>query len=71
MKEDKEKNALLIQDLNANDKTIINKIYRYFYSLFQEKKEFNSFFKYLQIIIETFQFISYAFSSSHFSSWKL
>ena len=71
MKEDKEKNALLIQDLNANDKTIINKIYRYFYSLFQEKKEFNSFFKYLQIIIETFQFISYAFSSIHFSSWKL
>ena len=71
MKEDRERNAFFIQDLNINDKTITNKIFRYFYSLFQEKKEFNSFFKYLQIIIETIQLISYAFSSNHFNSWKL
>ena len=38
MKEDKEKTAFFIQDLNINDKTMINKIFRYFYSLFQEKK---------------------------------
>ena len=38
MKEYRERTAFFIQDLNINDKTITNKIFRYFYSLFQEKK---------------------------------
>ena len=70
MKDEKD-NFSFVQDVNANEKIIIYKIFRYFYSLFQEKREFNSFFKYIQILIETIQFISYAFSSIHYNSWKL
>ena len=71
MNDDKDNNSLFIQDINIDDKTITNKIFRYFYSLFQEKKGFKSFLKYIQIIIETIQFISYAFSEVHFNCWKL
>ena len=71
LKNDKENNNLLIQDINANDKTFTYKIFRYFYSLFQGKKEFKSFFKFLQIFIEAIQFVSYAFTSIHYDSWKL
>ena len=67
----KENKSFFIQDFNVNKKTFANKIFRYFYILFQEKKEFNLFWKYIQIIIETFQFISYSFSSIHYNSWKL
>ena len=71
MKNDKEKNNLYFQDISSNENTLTNKIFKYFYSLFQEKKEFKSFFKYIQLFIETIQFISYAFSSIHYNSWKL
>ena len=71
LKNDKEKNNLLIQDINSNDKAFTNKIFRYFYSLFQEKKEFKIFLKFIQIFIETTQFISYAFTSNHHDSWKM
>ena len=71
LKNDKENNNLLIQDINANDKTFTYKIFRYFYSLFQGKKEFKSFFKFLQIFIEAIQFVSYAFTPIHYDSWKL
>jgi hypothetical protein len=40
MNDDKDNNSLFIQDINIDDKTITNKIFRYFYSLFQEKKGF-------------------------------
>ena len=68
---DKEKSNFFIQDMNTNDKTFKYKIFRYFNSLFQEKKEFQLFLKLLELFIETFQFISYAFSSNHYNSWKL
>ena len=71
LKNDKEKNNFLIQDLNSNEKTFTYKIFRYFYSLFQLKKEFKLFLKWIQIFIETIQFISYAFSSNHYNSWKV
>ena len=70
MKEEKE-NISFIQDVNGNENILLFKIFRYFFSLVQTKKEINSFFKYLQILIETLQIISYAFSSNHFNSWKL
>ena len=70
-KNDKDKNNLFFQDINANDKTFSYKIFRYFYSLFQEKIEFQLFFKFIQIFIETIQFISFAFTSIHINSWKL
>ncbi len=69
--EEKDKKSLFIHDFNTNEKTFTNKIFRYFYSLFQEKKEFKLFWKYIQILIETFQLISYSFSSNHYNSWKL
>ena len=61
----------IIQNINNNEKTFTIKIFKYFYSLFQEKKEFKSFFKFTLILLETIQFISYAFDSIHRNSWKL
>ena len=71
VKNDQEKSNLFIQDINSNDKTFRYKIYRYFYSLFQEKKEFQLFLKFIQFFIETMQFISYSFTSVHLNSWKM
>ena len=48
----------------------MSKVYRYFYSLFQEKKEFNNLVKYAQLFIETIQIISFAFSDIHKKSWE-
>jgi len=70
MKDNKGKNTLFI-DMNSNEKTFLNKIYYYFYSLFEVKKEYNLFIKSLLILIESIQIISYAFSSVHYNSWKL
>ena len=71
MKKKKEKNSLLIQDININKKTLTYKIFQYFYSLNQEKKEYNLFLKSVLYFIETIQFISYSFSSLHYNSWKI
>ena len=70
IEEEKEKKSFLISDF-PNDNTITYKTFKYFYSLFQEKKEYKLFWKYIQIIIEGIQFISYSFSSNHYNSWKL
>ena len=70
MKDAKGKNTMLI-DMNLNEKNFLNKIYYFFYSLFEVKKEYNLFIKSLLILIETIQIISYAFSSVHYNSWKL
>ena len=67
----KEKNNIYLQDINTNDKSFQYKIFKYFYLLFQMKKEYKSFLKIIQILIETIQFISYAFSSNHYKSWKI
>ena len=45
IKNGKDKNSLLIQDININKKELTYKIFRYFYSLNQEKKEYNLFLK--------------------------
>ena len=65
-----EKYGLGFQDINVDDKSLSLKIYRYFYSLYQERKEFNHLIKYLQIIVEALQIISYAFSDIHKESWE-
>ena len=70
MKDTKGKNIMFI-DMNSNEKTFLNKIYYYFYSLSEEKKEYNLYIKSLLILIESIQIISYAFSSVHYNSWKL
>ena len=49
VKNEKDKNNLFIQDINSNDKAFTYKIFRYFYSLFHEKKEFQIFLKFIQI----------------------
>ena len=71
LKNEKDKNSLLIQDININKKSLKYKIFRYFYSLNQEKKEYNLFFKCVLYFIEGVQLISYAFSSIHYNSWKI
>ena len=71
IKNGKEKSNIYIQDINSNEKAFIYKIFRYFYSLFQDKKESKLFLKFIQLFIETIQFISYAFSSNHYNSWKI
>jgi len=71
LKNDKNKNSLLIQDININNKSLRYKIFQYFCSLFQEKKEYNLFLKSVFYFIETIQLISYAFSSLHYNSWKI
>ena len=71
MKGDKEKNSLFIQDISSNDKDYTISIFRYFFSLYIEKKEYKSFIKFILIFIETIQLISYAFSSLHYNSWKI
>ena len=71
MNEDKEKYDLFFQDFNINDKTVMYKIFKYFYSLSHEQKDLNSFLIYILITIEAIQLISYAFTSPHYISWKL
>ena len=71
LKNEKEKNSLFIQEININKKALIYKIFRYFYSIFQAKKEYNVFYKCVLYFIETIQLISYAFSYIHFNSWKI
>ena len=44
MKDFKGKNTIFI-DMNSYEKTFLNKIYYYFYSLFEVKKEYNLFIK--------------------------
>ena len=70
MKDNKGENTIFI-DMNSNEKNFLNKIYYYFYSLFEVKKEYNFFIKSLLLLIESIQIISYAFSSVHYNSWKL
>ena len=71
MNEIKEKNDIFIQDFNLSEKTINHKIFHYFYSIFHEKKENSLYLIFIQIIIETIQFLSYAFSPIHQNSWNI
>ena len=71
IKNEKEKTNIFIQDIYQNYKSFLNKIFKYFYSLIEGKKQTKLFLKYISIFIETIQFISYAFSSNHSNSWKL
>jgi hypothetical protein len=70
-KNEKEKDSFLLQDINSNNKSFSYKIFKYYYTLYQAKKKFNLFVKYILIFIETIQLISYSFSSNHLNSWKL
>ena len=70
IKNDKDKNSLYIQDI-SNDKSFTFKIFKYFYLLFQNAKESKPFLKFLFILIESIQFISYSFSKNHYDSWKI
>ena len=71
MYDDKEKNSLFISDINANDRTFNYKIFHYFYFQLKENKKFKTWLLSILIIFESLQFISYAFSSNHYDSWKI
>ena len=59
------------QDLLIDDKSLKFKIYNYFYLLLKTKKEFNTIILSFLIVLETIQFISYAFTDPHLDSWKI
>ena len=59
------------QDLSIDDKSLKFKIYNYFYLLLKTKKEFNTIILSFLIVLETIQFISYAFTEPHLNSWKI
>ena len=59
------------QDLSIDDKSLKFKIYNYFYLLLKTKKEFNTIILSILIVLETIQFISYAFTEPHLNSWKI
>ena len=59
------------QESSLNDKSLIFKIYNYFYLIIKSKKEMNSLIISLLIILETIQFISYAFTEPHLDTWKI
>ena len=71
MNEEKEKNSLFIPDMNSNDKALSYKIFHYFHYQLKGNKEFKTWLSCILILIESIQFISYAFSPIHFESWKL
>ena len=68
--EDNQKNDYFFQDINTNNKTLTHKIFSYFYSLIQIKKS-RGFLVYILMLIETIQFVSYAFTPPHYDSWKI
>ena len=71
MNDDKERNSLFISDLNTNDRILKYKVFHYFYFQLKENKKFKTWLLSILIIIEAFQFISYALSPIHYNSWKL
>ena len=71
MYDDKEKNSLFISDINANDRALNYKIFHYFYFQLKENKRFKTWLLSILIILESLQFISYAFSPNHYESWKI
>ena len=71
MKNVNRKNALFIRDIDSNEQSFTLRIFPYFYSLYEEKKEFKSFIKYILLFIENIQLISYAFTSIHYNFWKI
>ena len=68
--DDKEINNFIKQD-NIKIKNISDKIFNYHYNLLKGNKGFNIFLIYALILIETFQLLSYNFTSIHYDSWKL
>ena len=68
--EDNQKSDYFFQDININSKSLTHKIFSYFYSLFQIKRN-KVFLVYILMFVETIQFISYAFTPVHYDSWKL
>ena len=71
MKLNEEKNEYFFQDINFNEKAITFKMFHFFYSILQSNKEYSLFLKCLYILLETFQHISYAFTSNHYDSWNI
>ena len=65
------KNYLLNQDISEIKKTLKIKIFDYFYSILGGRSTTSFFILYFFHSIEIIQLISYAFSSSHKSVWKL
>ena len=71
MYDDKEKTSIFISDINGNDRTLNCKIFHYFYFQLKENKKFKTWLLSILILLESLQFISYAFTPNHYESWKI
>ena len=70
MDDKQDKGNKLNQDLLYENKANSNKIYNYFYSLLNYKKDTSFLELYILYILETIQLISYALSDPHIDIWK-
>ena len=70
MDEEKDKNNSYNQDLILENKTILNKIYNYFYIMLKDKNEISFLEIYILYVLEAIQLISYGLSDPHIEIWK-
>ena len=63
MDEEKDKNNSYNQDLILENKTILNKIYNYFYIMLKDKNEISFLEIYILYVLEAIQLISYGLSA--------
>ena len=71
LNDDKEKNSLFLPDIAISERNLKYKIFHYFYFQLKESKQFKTWILCILIILEGIQFISYAFTSNHYNSWKI
>ena len=70
MDEEKDKNNSYNQDLILENKTILNKIYNYFYIMLKDKNEISFLEIYILYVLEAIQLMSYGLSDPHIEIWK-
>ena len=70
MDDKQDKGNKLNQDLLYENKANSNKIYNYFYSLLNYKKDTSFLELYILYILETIQLISFGLSDPHIDTWK-
>ena len=70
MEDDKDKNNSYNQELVLENKSLINKVYNYFYIMLSDKREINFLEIYILYILETIQLMSYGISDPHIDTWK-
>ena len=71
MENRKEQMLAFNQEYLSEDKSLKLKVYNYFYLILKSKGKINSIIISFLILLETVQFVSYAFDEPHLDSWKI